>query len=125
MVGGRHNRLFFMKRRQEFLTILPLIRREGGYYGYDPSVTCSVGLPIASHSPIGKKLSQNDVVDDRIMKKINVVVARVNYEILLNLKEVGLSQLSEQLIAVVQETMQPAYVLLWIRKAEQERKPSI
>ncbi len=41
----------------------------------------------------GKKLSQNDVVDDRIMKRKNVVVARVNHEILLNLG--GLSRRNE------------------------------
>ena len=37
--------------------------------------------------------------------------------------EVDLNQLSEQLVAIVQETMQPAQVSLWLRKSEQEEKP--
>jgi len=38
--------------------------------------------------------------------------------------EVDLMQLSEQLVAVVQETMQPAHISLWLRKTERERKPN-
>jgi hypothetical protein len=37
--------------------------------------------------------------------------------------EVDLNQLSEQLVAIVQETMQPEHVSLWLRKSEQEEKP--
>jgi hypothetical protein len=36
--------------------------------------------------------------------------------------EMDLSQLSEQLIAVVQETMQPRFVSLWLRQPEQDGK---
>ncbi len=34
--------------------------------------------------------------------------------------EVDLNQLSEQLVAVVQETMQPTFLSLWLRKSEHE-----
>jgi hypothetical protein len=36
--------------------------------------------------------------------------------------ETDLTQLHEQLVAVVQETMQPAHVLLWLRPTEQDEK---
>jgi len=37
-------------------------------------------------------------------------------------QEVDLTTLSEHLVAVVQETMQPAHVSLWLRKSEQAVK---
>ena len=36
--------------------------------------------------------------------------------------EVDLSQLREHLITVVQETMQPTHVSLWLRKPERDNK---
>jgi len=38
--------------------------------------------------------------------------------------EVDLNQLREHLVAVVEETMQPTHVSLWLRTPEQERKHS-
>jgi hypothetical protein len=38
--------------------------------------------------------------------------------------EVDLSQLSEHLLNVVRETMQPAHISLWLRKTNQERHPN-
>jgi len=37
--------------------------------------------------------------------------------------EVDLNQLREQLLTVVQETMQPAHISLWLRKSDHDGKP--
>jgi hypothetical protein len=39
--------------------------------------------------------------------------------------EVNLDQLREQLIAVVQETMQPAHISLWLRKPSRTENPPL
>ena len=40
-------------------------------------------------------------------------------------QEVDLDQLREQLLTVIQETMQPAHVSLWLRKSGSESKSNI
>jgi len=62
------------------------------------------------------------IIDRRFYRnKYNAAKIIANFGSTLR-DEVDLNTLSEHLVAVVQETMQPAHVSLWLRKPEQERK---
>ena len=63
------------------------------------------------------------IIDRRFYRyKYNAARTLVAFSATLQ-HEVDLSQLSEQLVAVVKETMQPASVSLWLRTPRQERRP--
>jgi hypothetical protein len=65
------------------------------------------------------------IIDRRFYRR-KYDAARTLEEFSLTLRnEIELSQLSEQLLNVVQETMQPTQVSLWLRKSEHERKTNI
>ncbi len=65
------------------------------------------------------------IIDRRFYRR-KYDAARTLEEFSLRLRnELELSQLSEQLLDVVQETMQPTQVSLWLRKSEHEKKTNI
>jgi hypothetical protein len=65
------------------------------------------------------------IIDRRFYRR-KYDAARTLEEFSLTLRnELELGQLSEQLLDVVQETMQPTQVSLWLRKSEHEKKTNI
>ncbi len=65
------------------------------------------------------------IIDRRFYRR-KYDAARTLEEFSLTLRnEIELSQLREQLLNVVQETMQPTQISLWLRKSEHEKKTNI
>ena len=67
---------------------------------------------IPSSNRYGKRYELVDLADLRVREAFSATLRN----------EVDLATLSEHLVAVVQETMQPTHVSLWLRKDEQRSK---
>jgi len=101
-----------------------LVRLFTGQVSQSPVVIVASTLAIAAlFQPLRHRIQA--IIDRRFYRrKYDAAKIVVTFSATLR-NEVDLSQLREHLLNVVQETMQPAHVSLWLRKTDHESKRHI